>query len=51
MVLRNYRSNNSRTTSDRVIEPYAIIDNGRQVLGFELSSRQNKACAWSGPTT
>jgi predicted DNA-binding transcriptional regulator YafY len=43
VVLRNYRSSNSRTTADRVIEPYAVIDNGRQVLGFELSTRLNKA--------
>lgn len=42
VVLKNYRSANSKHISDRVIEPYEFTTNYIQVWGYEPASGENK---------
>ncbi len=42
IVLRNYKSANSKHISDRIIEPYEFTTNYIQVWGYEIESGVNK---------
>ncbi len=42
VILRNYSSPHSNTTSNRVVEPFMFLDNNSEVRCFELISKTNK---------
>lgn len=42
VVLHNYSSPHSRTVSDRIVEPFLLMNDGRDVRCYELRSHQNK---------
>lgn len=42
VVLRNYRSANSNSVSDRQIEPFSFTTNYEQIWGFEISTGKSK---------
>lgn len=42
VVLRGYASPHSRTTKDRLVEPFLLMNNNNEVRCFEPSSRLNK---------
>jgi predicted DNA-binding transcriptional regulator YafY len=42
VYLRKYQSINSGTISDRLIEPFGFTDNYTTVMGYEISSKNNK---------
>ncbi|MBR4135579.1 MAG: WYL domain-containing protein [Bacteroidales bacterium] len=42
VILKNYRSSHSNTTSDRLVEPYAFTDTLDQIWCYEISSKTVK---------
>lgn len=42
VVLHNYHSPSSNTTTDRIIEPYLFLSANSEVRGYELKSQKNK---------
>jgi predicted DNA-binding transcriptional regulator YafY len=42
VVLKNYRSSNSNSVTDRVLEPYKFTTNYQQVWCYEVASRSSK---------
>jgi predicted DNA-binding transcriptional regulator YafY len=42
VVLKNYSSPHSHTVSDRIVEPFLLMNNGREVRCHEIKSHQNK---------
>ena len=42
VVLKNYSSPHSHTVTDRIVEPFLMMNNGREVRCHEIKTRQNK---------
>ena len=42
VVLKNYSSPHSHTVNDRIVEPFLLMNNGREVRCHEIKTRQNK---------
>jgi len=42
ILIRNYSSPHSRSVSDRIIEPFLLMNGNTDVRGFELKSKTNK---------
>ncbi len=42
VVLHNYSSPNSRSVSDRLVEPFSLSDDTKHVWAFEISTAKNK---------
>lgn len=41
-MLKNYSSPHSHTVTDRIVEPFLMMNNGREVRCHEIKTRQNK---------
>lgn len=42
VMIRNYSSPHSHTVQDRIVEPFLMMNDGREVRCHEIKSRQNK---------
>jgi predicted DNA-binding transcriptional regulator YafY len=42
VVLKNYSSPHSHTVSDRIVEPFLLMNNGQEVRCHEIKTHQNK---------
>ena len=42
VILRNYSSPHSNTTSNRIVEPFMFMNNNNDIRCYEIASGQNK---------